>query len=444
MIPHKSDYTIGSLFQFSPFIIFLALYSFLYYYTLHTKNIYYSPAIILAGLPLFAAFITTIYAFFTYKESLNLNKKIEIFLSGASNIATIEYCFNIICITVLNHLLAKTNGILTAVTLGLILIPSLWVMPTLFLIASICSIIIGNLATAIIILMPICYGIAQSLQINSGFMAATIIGGALFGTHISLYFDLLEQKTFNIYEIFKNSFWFVIGAAISTLIVLSKYECLPLDPTVYNYLQNSLTIENCIPIIPYIILLIGSILRINILANLTICSCIALTTEIMFHKIIFLDSIATMFYGYYRDSMIVNIVLLHFIMTGLTKIIKYNNGFMYIIDTLKPKGNQSTIRVQASIIIITILANMLMIIETICLNLITQPIKRFANKYMISQKRVSDLLHTTTTTMFSVLPYASIMFITIHITHSSYFEIMSYMIYPFFITLATIISIFAL
>lgn len=443
MIPKKNDYTIGNLFQFSPYIIFLVIYSSLYLYTLHAKNIYNSSTIIFAGLPLFTAFIATIYSFFTFKDSLKIDKKIEIFLSGVAHIATMNYCFNIIFIAVFNHLIAKTNGVLTAVTLGLLYIPTLWMMPAIFLIASIFSIMIFSLPAAIIIFMPIACGIAQSLQINSAFMAATIIGGALFGTHVSLYFNNFAiSRPLNLRNIFQKTFWFVIAAAISTLFILSKYECVSIHPAIYNHLQSSLTMIDYIAIIPYCFLLIGGILNINNLANLVIACCITLTIEIICHKILLIDSITTMFCGFYGESMIVNIVLFHMIIAGLVKIIQNNGGFNFIIEKLKLKTNQNSSSAQASIIAITIVSNMLIIIDLLCLSLITHPVRRFADKYNISQNRATSLLYITTTTMQSVLPYASIMFITINITRRSYVEIITYMIYPILITTFTMISIF--
>lgn len=444
MIPKKSDYIVGSLFQFSPYIIFLTVYSSLYFYTLHTKNIYHSSAIIIAGLPLFAAFTATIYAFFTYKESCTIHKKIETFFAGVGHITAINCYFDIIFIAAFNHLISKTNGVLTAVSLSLLCIPTLWTMPIIFLITSIFSMIIPSLPAIIIIFMPIGHGIAQSLQINSAFMAATIISGALFGSHISLYFNkfTLSQQTFNLKHIFQKTTWFVIAAAITTLIILSQYQSPQLHPTMYDYLQSSLTIFNCLTIIPYCFLLIANFCNINLLVSLIIACGIALITEIIVHKIFFLDAIATIFQGFYKESMIVNLLLLHLIIAGLTKIIKYNGGFNYMIDNLKLKGHRNSSSIQASIILITIITNMLVIIDTFCLNLISLPIQRFANKYNLTENRITSLLHITTTTMQTILPYASIMFITIHITGKSYSEIITYMIYPMVITCFTIISIF--
>ena len=446
MTPKKNTHIIGNLFQFSPFIIFLTIYSSLYFYTLHTKNLYNSSTIILTGLPLFAAFVATFYDFLNFKNPLKINKKIEIFLSGVAHPTAINYYFIIICISIFNHLIAKTNGILTAVTLGLLYIPISWIMPFIFLIVSIFSMIINFLPATILICMPIAYGIAQSLQINSAFMAATIIGGALYGSHLSLYFKNIQSyiKTthINLTFFFQETSWFIIPAAISTLIILSQYQCQQIEPNAYHYLQSSLTIYDYIPLIPYLFLLISSFLQINILVNLIIASTITLINEIIYHKVIFIDAIATMFNGFYANNIAVNILMLHLIIAGLTKIIKYNGGFNYMIEKFKLKGAQSPSNVQGSILLITICVNILVIIETLSLSLISYPIEKIADKYNISKNKLTILLHITTTTMQTILPYSFIMFSSISMNNSSYIEIVNYMIYPILITISTVIFIF--
>ena len=319
-------------------------------------------------------------------------------------------------------------------------------MPFIFLIVSIFSMIINFLPATILICMPIAYGIAQSLQINSAFMAATIIGGALYGSHLSLYFKNIQSyiKTthINLTFFFQETSWFIIPAAISTLIILSQYQCQQIEPNAYHYLQSSLTIYDYIPLIPYLFLLISSFLQINILVNLIIASTITLINEIIYHKVIFIDAIATMFNGFYANNIAVNILMLHLIIAGLTKIIKYNGGFNYMIEKFKLKGAQSPSNVQGSILLITICVNILVIIETLSLSLISYPIEKIADKYNISKNKLTILLHITTTTMQTILPYSFIMFSSISMNNSSYIEIVNYMIYPILITISTVIFIF--
>ena len=224
--------------------------------------------------------------------------------------------------------------------------------------------------------------------------------------------------------------------------ILSQYQYQSLHPTIYLHLQSSLKIQNYITIIPYFALIIASFLRINLLANVVIACCSALIIESLYHKILFLDAIATMFNGFSTENIVVNLLFIHLLIAGLTKIIKYNGGFNYIIETLQPKGSQSKSNVQVSIICMTIVTNILVIIDTLALTLITHPAEKFAERYHLSNNKAHLLLEITTTIMQTVLPYSSIMFLAIFIHKSSYFEIMSYMIYPGLIAAFTILSVF--
>src|SRR3989339_2186549 len=80
---HNKNYIPGTLLQFSPSIVFITLYAFLYMFFSynHASDLYR----ILPGLPLFVILFTTVYAFFTFKKSISIHEKIRIFFSGSIN-----------------------------------------------------------------------------------------------------------------------------------------------------------------------------------------------------------------------------------------------------------------------------------------------------------------------------------------------------------------------
>ncbi|MBV8660898.1 MAG: hypothetical protein JO129_02025 [Candidatus Dependentiae bacterium] len=445
MIPKKNDSTIGNLFQFSPYIFFLSIYFSLYCYILWTKNSYNSSTIMLAGLPLFVAFISTIYAFFTFKAPLSIDKKIEIFLSGVAHNTAMNSYFIIIFIAIFNYMIAKINGVLIAVTLGLLYIPTSWVMPAMFLLASKIAILLRSLPATIIIFMPIAHGIAQSLQIDPAFMAATILSGALYGNHISLYFHSIiadiKSNQLNIQSFFQKNTWIILPAAIIALFIISHYQCEQINPTVYHHLEKSLTIRDFINLIPYFFLLIASFLNLNLLANLIIACLIAFIIEIISYKVMFIDTATTMFNGFCGESIIVNLLLLHLIVAGLVQIIKYNGGFDYIIKKFQPKERINSSKFEFRALIITMMINLFVIIDTLSFQVITEFIEKLSEKYNASQSKITNMIHITSSIMQTILPYSSIMFLTIYLSKHSFFEIMNYMIYPGLIIILTTISI---
>lgn len=442
MITKKSYDTVGNLFQFSPYIFFILTYYILYFYTLYGKNIACSSNLMLNGLALCSLFITIIYAFFTFKKKKSINKKIEIFLSGAGNSIAMYSYFTLIFTALFNYMLAKTNGILTIITLGIIYIPASWMILTAFLVTSMYAICIPSFSTAIIIIMPIACGIAQSLKINPAYMAATVISGGLFGTHILEYIAAnkkLKPLTFRI--LFKTTSWYIIPAAIISLIILFQYNHETIHPEIYIYLQESLDTHTYITIAPYCFLLCARLLQFNMLLNLIIASCIALIIEVFYHNVMFINAFTAMFHGFYDDNLIVSIVLAQIMLAGLINIIKYNGGFNYITEKLLAKGKQSDASAQFFIIITTIIINILATIAPTARHITAYTIQKFTDTCSLPKNLVINFIQITTTTTQTMLPYSPIMLLAISISKSSYFEIIFYMFYPITTAIFMMLSI---
>ncbi|MBP6869476.1 hypothetical protein KBC04_01170 [Candidatus Babeliales bacterium] len=444
MVSHKNNYTTSSFFQFSPFIIFLITYSSLYIYNFNIKSISTSS---IASIPLFASLVATIYAFSTYKENIKLDRKIEIFFSGMMHIDIINSYFMILSLAIFNHMMAKTNGILTVITLSLLYIPASWIMIFLFLFAAGTSICIISLPATVIMCMPITYGIAQSLHISTEFMIATIISGALFGNHLLVYertrsFRKAPSTTKILFDSLKNPIFVIIPAAITTLFFLSQSHIEQIHPNIYEKIYSSFKNDTFITIIPYVLLYIGAFFRTNLIANLIISSCSAFFIAILYQKILLLDAISNLVTGFSNNNILFYILFLHLMIAGLIKTIKYNGGFNYITERINAKNYKKSAYFQFLILIITIINSMLTIIDGLSFNSITITIKKLIDQFNIPHHTIIVFSHVTTTVIQSILPYSATMLLIMTTTHAAYFNIIHYMIYPIVLSISMIISIF--
>ena len=440
MILKKRDSIIPNFLQFSPYIFFFITYIFLYVYSLYTKNISISISTALESIPLLAAFLATIYAFYTFKESIKIDKKIEIFLSGIATTKVIHCYFAIVYLIIFNYMMAKINGTLVAITLGLLYIPATVIFPIIFFIAALVSIIIANVQASIIILLPIGYGIAMSLHGDSALMAATIISGALCGNHAWLYFNniTLDDTNFNLKKWLHQLEPSVIPifiATTSTIFILSQYPCQSISANILCHLQNSLQFYDYVTIIPYIFLLLSRFFAINFVISIVIASGIALIIEIILHKIMFFDAIVTIFNGFYAEPIVQNLLLLHFFIAGLTKIMQYNGGFDWIVKKLEEKREQGSLNMNTTAIIMTILTNLFVIIDT---SFADYSAKTFTTADNISKNTIKLFSDITATICQTMIPYGSIMFLAIYINKSSYLTIIKYMIYPIIAMMITL------
>lgn len=177
----------SSFFQFSPFIVFLGCYVLLSLYiekVADTKAFDYLT--IRYGLSIFSAFIAAIFSLCTFVKKTSLHKKIEVFISGSSDISILYIYYIFIFSTAFSYIVEKNNGIASAVNIGLSLFPIEYALPGIFILVSLFALSIGSSLGSITAFMPIAYGIAKTLGINPALMAAVVVSGAMLGDNLSI------------------------------------------------------------------------------------------------------------------------------------------------------------------------------------------------------------------------------------------------------------------
>ncbi len=435
MMIKKNDYNSNNFLQFSPYIIFCITYIALYGYNIYLNNSHQNIIYRFQELHLCAAFIAIIQAFFTYKEKLTLDKKIDQFMILFADSSIIYNCFIIIYLAIFNHIMAKTNAIVTLVTLVLLYLPAQYILTILFFIASICSIVIQNISVTAIILLPIGYSIGLSYHSNIALVAATIISGILCGNLIATY---LHTFNFNLKQSIKHflykltaTFWPIIIPLAGTIVLLLQHPCKPISTTIYTHLQNSVHTSNYLTLLPYIIFICIRFYQIDLCFSLITGSCSALFLQIIMNKITCFDALSTFFYGFHTQNIFVNILLSSIFMIGLVKIIRYNNGFDWVLEKITKYFYQKKYYHILQSIILTITQSLLIIIDSK---------KNIQIDHNLLEKNNVKVISIITTNIQAMLPYGSILLLTIHTYRCSYIDIIHYMIYPILATITVIIA----
>lgn len=445
MVNKKTESSVGTFLQFSPFIVFLLLYLSLNLYTQYAGNVYTSLQNVKNGLPIFAAFVATIYSFFTFIKKTTLHKKIEIFLEGSANTAILYMYFIFIFSTAFSHILAKNGGISSAVNIGLTCLPAAYMLPGIFLIVSVFSISIGSSLGTITSFIPIAYGIAQSLHINPALMAAVVVSGSMFGDNLSIISDTTIAATKSTHskmiDKFKENIWIAIPAFLITLIILCMISAPAEISQLHHYIQSSITLQDYINILPYFLVLVLSLFGIDVLAVLGAGSLLGATIGILQNKFSFLDATSFIFEGFYGQKSMVRILILFMFISGLSQVIKHNGGLKYLLEHLKDKSKSSK-QAQIFIVILVMLVNATIAINTLSI-VITGPLaKKIGDKFQIPGGRIACLLDVTATSTQGFLPYAPMMLLASSLSHVSVFSIMKYLTYQPLLFLSMLASIF--
>lgn len=430
---HKKNYIPGCFLQFSPAVIFVALYSILAIYFIKNYPFFKD---ILIELPLFAVSIATLYAFFTFQKKMSIDEKIKIFLEGLLDYSLTRFYSTFIAGTIFIHLLIQIGTIITLVNLFILLLPSCWILPSIFIMSSLVSILISSWVVCVLFFVPIVCAIAQSLHINSLLMTATAISGILSGYQISISLTQIHN-----HEKFKEMLWAIIPASIFTILLLSLYQYEELSAQLYQNVYASLLWQDYITLLPVFLFLTIARLGWSLVVNLIINSIFTCIIGLLQYKITLLDVVTSLFKGFYGQPFMIKFFILTLLLSGLMNIINHNRGFHYIIDKIKHKIKNLYLR-QYTIIFIILIINFAIACDVISIQVLIPMMKRMSDKYNISYKRTTILLYLITTTISSLLPYAPIILLSSYLSHNSPIELISYMFYPIILLAWIMISVF--
>lgn len=440
----KSIHEQGSLLQFSPFIVFLFLYVTLSLCVANSNYDVNTAQTIRYGLPIFSAFIATIFGlFFTFVDKKNIHQKIEVFLDGAANPTILYMYFIFIFSTTLSHILDLSGGLNSAIHVGLSYMPTTYMLPSMFILTSIFSFATGTSLGSIAALMPIAHGIATSLHINPALMAAVVVSGSMFGDNLSVISDTTIAATRStqskMTDKFKENVYLATPAFLITLALLFYMSETNLDPSVLAS-TISLTTTDYISVLPYALVLLLAFAGIEVLVVLGAGSLLGAAIGIALSKFSFLAATSFIFEGFYGQKSMVRIVILLMFISGLSKIIEHNGGFTYLLNKLSKKATNSC-QAQLLIAFLTIIINVTIAINTLSI-LITGPIaKKLADKFNIPGGRVACLLDVAATSTQGFLPYAPMMILASSLSHTPVLSIMKYLTYQPLLFVSMILSI---
>lgn len=433
---------LGSFLQFSPFLVFLCLYMSLSFAVSQTN---YSPDFaqtIRYGLPIFSAFIATIFGlFFTFTKKINLHEKIEIFLNGAANPTILYMYFIFIFSTTLSHILELNGGLKSAIAVGLAYMPTTYMLPGMFILTSVFSFATGTSLGSIAALMPIAHGLAATLHLNPALMAAVVVSGSMFGDNLSVISDTsiaaARSTGSQMKDKFRENIYLASPAFLITLGFLFYWSDTSLTA---NLLQSTPLTSDFINVLPYALVLVLAFAGVEVLAVLGAGSLLGATIGIIQNKFAFLEATSFIFEGFYGQKSMVRIVILLMFISGLSKIIEHNGGFSYLLHKMSKKAKNSC-QAQLLIAFLTIVINITIAINTLSI-LITGPIaKQLADKFKIPGGRVACLLDVAATSTQGFLPYAPMMILASTLSHTPVFTIMKYLTYQPLLFISMIISI---
>lgn len=420
-----------------PFIVFLGTFTSLSY-TL--KGFAASTT---DSLPIFSVMVALIFSFFTFNKKHSINEKLTIAVKGSAQPIILHMCYIFLFSTVFTQILKQIGAIDSAVKMCLFLIPAWSILPGIFCIASLFSLIVGTSMGAIAAFMPIGTSLAGYLDINLSLVTATIISGAMFGDNLSILSDTtiaaVKIAKANMKKKLILNFKIAIIPFIATISLLMYQNfCITKHMTLQHIdIPNFIDIIN---VIPYILAFYLAIVGIDILAVLIICIIAALCIGIYTQSIMPIYMINMVFEGFYNSKEMVNVFLLVLLLAALSKIISYNGGIEYLLQKLQKNIHSKKYSRFAQLILVSIV-NTAIAINTISI-IITGPIAtKIGDEYDIEPHETATILDIGSCITQGILPYAPQLLLAGSMANISTISILPYLYYQYFLLLSLLITL---
>ncbi len=392
------------------------------------------------NIPIVVAFLAAILVACIQNRRINFNQKIELMGKGIGdpNIVTMILIFLEAGIFV--GVVGRQSAESVAYFM-LDLIPVQYAVAVLFVVACFVSLAMGTSVGTITLITPIAVAVSAASGFDLALCVASVVGGAMFGDNLSFISDTTiaacNGQGCPMKAKFRENFGIALPAAILSLILILA---LTLGSDISGAIHNEYSLIN---IIPYVLVLIGGIIGINVFVVLLVGIVSGSVIMIATGATAATDLLANMGAG---ASGMFETAMVAILVSAMCALIREHGGFEALLGGIKRvfkgrKGGQLGMGVLVGALDIATANNTVAIV-------MANPIaKEMSAEYGISSRKAASILDTFSCIFQGIIPYGAQMLVAITaVTIAGYeisaFDIIPKLYYPFFLLLSSLVFIF--
>ena len=420
-----------------PIGVFLGIYLGLgltFEYILHIPMGFYN-------IPIIIAFLAAILVACLQNRSLSFDEKLTIMGQGVGDKNIITMLLIFLTAGAFVGVVGRSSAQSVAYFL-LDIIPAQYAVAVLFVVACFVSTAMGTSVGPITLLTPIAVEVSQAAGFSGSLCVASVMGGAMFGDNLSFISDTTiaacNGQGCAMKDKFRGNFFIALPAAIASLvlILLCSMGGSPADISgSYNLIQ----------IIPYILVLVGGIVGINVfvvlLAGIASGALIMLLTGQM-EAINLLSAMGTGASGMFETSMVAILV------SAMCALIRVHGGFDALLSFIRSafKGNRGG---QLGMGLLVGAMDIATANNTVAIVMANPIAKEMSADYGISSKRAACILDTFSCIFQGVIPYGAQMLVAITAAANmeqsvTAFQIMPFLFYPMLLLVSSLLFIYVI
>ena len=393
------------------------------------------------NIPIVVAFLIALLVACLQNKKVSFDEKLELMAKGVGdkNVLTMLLIFMVAGIFV--GVVGRGSAESVAYFL-LSIIPAEFSVLVLFIVSSFVSLAMGTSVGTVTLITPIAVAVSASSGFAMPLCVGAVMGGAMFGDNLSFISDTTiaacNGQGCAMKDKFRENFFIALPAAIVTMIiilVLSLGSNVG-EPVIGEY--------QLIQIIPYVLVLIGGIIGVNVFLVLLIGivsgAFIMLVTGAT-TAIDLIGSMGTGVSGMFETAMVAVLA------SAICALIQEYGGFAAILGLTKRlfKGNKGG---QLGVGILVGLMDIATANNTVAIVMANPIAKEMADEYGISPRKTASILDTFSCVFQGILPYGAQMLVALSVVNElggnvSAFDIMSFLFYPYMLLVSSLFFIFA-
>lgn len=407
-----------------PILIFLILFVGM---GIASDDFYSMPAIV--------GFLIALFIAFVQNKKNNFEHNLSVISKGAGDKNIITMCLIFLSAGAFSGAVSAAGGVDSTVNFGLSILPSNIAVVGVFIIGCFISISMGTSVGTIAALSPIGVGIAEKTGIPISICIGAVVCGAMFGDNLSMISDTtiaaVRTQGCEMKDKFKQNFLIVLPAAIITAIIL-YFRTSNVDFIIENVLPYSI-----LQIIPYLVVLIGALIGINVFLVLLSGTVISLIVGVYMGKFALLDIFTVLGNGV---TSMYDITVISIIVACIIALIRENGGIEFILNLIKSKinskrGAQFGVAALASLVDVCTANNTVAIV-------ISGPIaKEIADEFDIEPKTTASILDIFTSVWQGLIPYGAQLLAAAQASGLSPFHIIPNLYYPILMGISALLFI---
>lgn len=390
------------------------------------------------------AFLVAILVACFQNRKVKLDAKLEIMAKGVADKNIIIMILIFLVAGVFAGVLGR-EGAESVANLFLSFIPAQYSALILFIVSCFISTAMGTSVGTITVLAPIACALSGATGVDLPLCLGSVVGGAMFGDNLSFISDTTIAATSTqgckMKDKFKENFWIALPAAVLTIVILLVFALVNND--VNSYVPESV---NLWLLIPYVIVLVGGVLGVNVFIVLLvgIFSAVVVKFIICVQTTSVLDSFSLIIGGMGNGaSGMFEVIMVTLLVSMLSALMREHGGFTALLNGIK-KIFKGKVGGQAGIALLVSAMDVATANNTVAIVMAAPIAKNISEEYGITNTKTASLLDIFGSVVQGIIPYGAQMMTAVAATGAtvSAIQIIPFLFYPFLLAVSSIVFMF--